>query len=149
MTTADPQTLNAYAYAYTYANNSPVTSSDPSGLCMADQCGIGYPIGGTGSNGHPKGKMPACESDWDCGANWFKPIDLVTAGAESGLIAGDGRVVGRVGRREAGRSGREEAPAGGPRCSTPSPISTCGLSRSGAGLVPQAPGLGWIFFGTA
>ncbi|WUU39500.1 polymorphic toxin-type HINT domain-containing protein [Streptomyces sp. NBC_00659] len=50
MTTSDPQTLNAYAYA----NNSPVTSSDPSGLCMADQCGIGYPIGGTGTNGHKK-----------------------------------------------------------------------------------------------
>ncbi|MFE1199740.1 polymorphic toxin-type HINT domain-containing protein [Streptomyces olivaceoviridis] len=50
MTPADPQSLNAYAYA----NNSPVTSSDPSGLCMADQCGIGYPIGGTGTNGHKK-----------------------------------------------------------------------------------------------
>nr|WP_225827139.1 polymorphic toxin-type HINT domain-containing protein [Streptomyces sp. TML10] len=41
MTPADPQSLNAYAYA----NNSPVTSSDPSGLCMPDQCGIGVPRG--------------------------------------------------------------------------------------------------------
>ncbi|MEU9400744.1 polymorphic toxin-type HINT domain-containing protein [Streptomyces sp. NPDC048242] len=220
MTTADPQTLNAYAYA----NNSPVTSSDPSGLCMADQCGIGYPIGGTGSNGHPKeyvkkaprgaggvgvpgysgagytgklptaahgdsnnmvksekdgkwyvriypavymeadnphvnevaanfskwaayvcdpfnhgnshdcmapredgsdpevyqrvkGKMLACESDWDCGADWFNPVDLVTAGAESGLIAGNGRVVGRLGQRGGGRSGSGEAPTGGRGCS--------------------------------
>ncbi|MFI0811876.1 polymorphic toxin-type HINT domain-containing protein [Streptomyces echinatus] len=50
MSPAEPQSLNAYAYA----NNSPVTSSDPSGLCMADQCGIGYPVGGTGSGGRKK-----------------------------------------------------------------------------------------------
>ncbi|MEU4089950.1 RHS repeat-associated core domain-containing protein [Streptomyces aureus] len=41
-----PQTWNAYDYA----GDSPVTESDPSGLCMADQCGIGYPIGGTGTS---------------------------------------------------------------------------------------------------
>ncbi|MGW2643020.1 RHS repeat-associated core domain-containing protein [Streptomyces sp. NPDC001348] len=46
-----PQTWNAYDYA----GDSPVTESDPSGLCMADQCGIGYPIGGTGtSKSNPK-----------------------------------------------------------------------------------------------
>ncbi|MFQ6146422.1 RHS repeat-associated core domain-containing protein [Streptomyces seoulensis] len=41
----DPQSWNAYDYA----DETPVTSSDPSGLCMADQCGVGYPIGGTGT----------------------------------------------------------------------------------------------------
>ncbi|MFI9270214.1 RHS repeat-associated core domain-containing protein [Kitasatospora sp. NPDC052896] len=40
-----PQQWNAYAYA----NNNPVDSSDPTGLCPADLCGIGTPIGGTGS----------------------------------------------------------------------------------------------------
>ncbi|MFD7898414.1 RHS repeat-associated core domain-containing protein [Streptomyces sp. NPDC059743] len=39
-----PQSLNGYSYA----NNTPVTSSDPTGLCPADLCGDGYPIGGTG-----------------------------------------------------------------------------------------------------
>ncbi|MFF8948500.1 RHS repeat-associated core domain-containing protein [Streptomyces sp. NPDC014940] len=43
--TGDPQSWNAYDYA----DDTPVTSSDPSGLCMADQCGVGYPIGGTGT----------------------------------------------------------------------------------------------------
>ncbi|MFF4121063.1 RHS repeat-associated core domain-containing protein [Streptomyces sp. NPDC001714] len=46
MDTGSPQTWNAYDYA----GDSPVTESDPSGLCMADQCGIGYPIGGTGTS---------------------------------------------------------------------------------------------------
>ncbi|MER6998463.1 polymorphic toxin-type HINT domain-containing protein [Streptomyces sp. NPDC000410] len=43
MDLTDPQTFNGYSYA----GNSPVTSSDPTGLCRADVCGIGYPIGGT------------------------------------------------------------------------------------------------------
>ncbi|MEU6493465.1 RHS repeat-associated core domain-containing protein [Streptomyces sp. NPDC046984] len=42
----DPQSWNAYDYA----NDTPVTTSDPSGLCPADLCGIGYPIGGTGTS---------------------------------------------------------------------------------------------------
>ncbi|MFD8690285.1 RHS repeat-associated core domain-containing protein [Streptomyces sp. NPDC059651] len=37
----DPESWNAYAYA----SNSPVTLSDPSGLCPADLCGIGTPYG--------------------------------------------------------------------------------------------------------
>ena len=45
-----PQSWNAYDYAA----DSPVTLSDPSGLCPADLCGIGYPIGGTGTGpGNP------------------------------------------------------------------------------------------------
>ncbi|MFI6849697.1 polymorphic toxin-type HINT domain-containing protein [Kitasatospora sp. NPDC050467] len=43
--TASPQAWNSYAYS----NNDPINSSDPSGLCRADICGPGTPIGGTGS----------------------------------------------------------------------------------------------------
>jgi RHS repeat-associated protein len=50
MVLADSQQINGY----TYADNNPVTHADPSGLCFADLCGPGYPIGGTGSNGKPK-----------------------------------------------------------------------------------------------
>ncbi|MEU6402196.1 polymorphic toxin-type HINT domain-containing protein [Streptomyces sp. NPDC046985] len=41
-----PQQLNGYSYA---ADN-PVNEADPSGLCPADLCGVGYPIGGTGTS---------------------------------------------------------------------------------------------------
>lgn len=41
----DPAQMNAYSYAH----NNPVTHADPSGLCLADICGVGYPIGGTGT----------------------------------------------------------------------------------------------------
>ncbi|MFD9744759.1 polymorphic toxin-type HINT domain-containing protein [[Kitasatospora] papulosa] len=44
MNLVDPQQLNGY----TYGNNNPATHSDPTGLCPADLCGAGYPIGGTG-----------------------------------------------------------------------------------------------------
>lgn len=40
----DPQQINGY----TYAADNPITESDPTGLCPADLCGNGYPIGGTG-----------------------------------------------------------------------------------------------------
>uniref|UniRef100_A0AAU3GNM5 Polymorphic toxin-type HINT domain-containing protein n=1 Tax=Streptomyces sp. NBC_01401 TaxID=2903854 RepID=A0AAU3GNM5_9ACTN len=43
---ADPQQMNGYAYG----NSNPVTHSDPTGLCPADLCGNGYPIGGTGTS---------------------------------------------------------------------------------------------------
>ncbi|MFD4953477.1 RHS repeat-associated core domain-containing protein [Streptomyces sp. NPDC058451] len=43
------QSLNGYAYA----NNNPVTYSDPTGLCFADICGVGTPKGNVvgGSSG--------------------------------------------------------------------------------------------------
>jgi hypothetical protein len=41
---SDPQQINGYAYA---ADN-PISESDPTGLCPADLCGNGTPIGGTG-----------------------------------------------------------------------------------------------------
>ncbi|MHB9858889.1 RHS repeat-associated core domain-containing protein [Streptomyces sp. YIM S03343] len=46
---SDAQSLNGY----TYADNSPVTESDPSGLCHPDQCGVGVPRGNVtgGSSG--------------------------------------------------------------------------------------------------
>ncbi|MET8964277.1 polymorphic toxin-type HINT domain-containing protein [Streptomyces sp. NPDC004074] len=37
----DPASLNGYSYA----GNSPVTESDPTGLCPADLCGVGTPKG--------------------------------------------------------------------------------------------------------
>ncbi|MFE9882716.1 RHS repeat-associated core domain-containing protein [Streptomyces sp. NPDC005784] len=45
----DAQSLNGY----TYADNSPVTESDPSGLCHPDECGVGVPRGNVvgGSSG--------------------------------------------------------------------------------------------------
>ncbi|MEV0580842.1 RHS repeat-associated core domain-containing protein [Streptomyces sp. NPDC050392] len=39
-----PAQMNAYSYGH----NNPLTLSDPDGLCPADLCGNGYPIGGTG-----------------------------------------------------------------------------------------------------
>ncbi|MFJ4551544.1 RHS repeat-associated core domain-containing protein [Streptomyces sp. NPDC088817] len=207
MDPGDPQTLNGYAYA----NNNPATYSDPTGLCFADVCGIGYPIGGTGGNGRKKeyvkkappgaggvgasgssgagyrgslpaaangdsnkmvkingkwnvkiypgvylpanhphldqiaekfhnwvdyvcgpsasnynclapredgsdprayqrvvGKMTSCPRKWHCNEDWFNPTDLLQAGVASGLIAGNGRVVGRLGRSGGeGSIGRE------------------------------------------
>ncbi|MFE2943239.1 polymorphic toxin-type HINT domain-containing protein [Streptomyces sp. NPDC059255] len=44
MDLTDSQQINGYAYS----GNNPLTWSDPSGLCYADMCGIGYAIGGTG-----------------------------------------------------------------------------------------------------
>jgi RHS repeat-associated protein len=38
---AEPLQMNGYAYA----GNSPVAHSDPTGLCRADQCGVGVPKG--------------------------------------------------------------------------------------------------------
>ncbi|MEU7306141.1 polymorphic toxin-type HINT domain-containing protein, partial [Streptomyces sp. NPDC007206] len=41
-----PQELNGYSYA----GDDPVNQADPTGLCPADLCGVGYPIGGTGTS---------------------------------------------------------------------------------------------------
>ncbi|MFF0026621.1 polymorphic toxin-type HINT domain-containing protein [Streptomyces avermitilis] len=58
----DPQQLNAYAYA----NNSPVTSSDPSGLCRRDICGDGYPIAGDGKRAGYTGQHRGEKSCTSC-----------------------------------------------------------------------------------
>ncbi|MEV8346462.1 RHS repeat domain-containing protein [Streptomyces niveus] len=62
-----PAQMNAYSYAH----NSPVTKSDPTGLCPADLCGVGYPIGGTGtSKSNPVRyitKAPKYSPRWDVG----------------------------------------------------------------------------------
>ncbi|MFF7138730.1 polymorphic toxin-type HINT domain-containing protein [Streptomyces sp. NPDC008196] len=55
---ADPLQMNGYAYS----NNSPVSFSDPSGLCRRDICGDGYPVAGDGERagytGQRKGEKP-------------------------------------------------------------------------------------------
>ncbi|WP_159046453.1 RHS repeat-associated core domain-containing protein [Streptomyces sp. MMG1121] len=79
---SDPQQLGGYAYA---ADN-PVTSSDPSGLCMADQCGSGYPVAGDpkdrGYTGQRKGE-PACSicNGGDQGHTHYNP-DTVFPGVD-------------------------------------------------------------------
>ncbi|MEU6535120.1 polymorphic toxin-type HINT domain-containing protein [Streptomyces sp. NPDC047000] len=52
----DPLQMNGYAYA----DNSPISQSDPSGLCMRDICGDGVPVAGdpkrNGYTGQRKGE---------------------------------------------------------------------------------------------
>ncbi|MET7944181.1 RHS repeat-associated core domain-containing protein [Streptomyces sp. NPDC005302] len=71
----DPQQLNAYAYA----NNSPVTSSDPSGLCRRDICGDGYPIAGDGKRagytGQHKSDIP-CTSCNTQNVSYYNPDEI-------------------------------------------------------------------------
>ncbi|MEU2065107.1 polymorphic toxin-type HINT domain-containing protein [Streptomyces sp. NPDC013455] len=57
-----------------------------------------------------KAKMFSCDSDWDCGKDWFNPLDLMAAGADAGLVGGNGQL-GRVAGRGARRGGSNE---GGP-----------------------------------
>ncbi|MFF7068680.1 polymorphic toxin-type HINT domain-containing protein [Streptomyces pseudovenezuelae] len=55
---ADPLQMNGYAYS----SNSPVSFSDPTGLCRRDICGDGYPVAGDGERagytGQRKGEKP-------------------------------------------------------------------------------------------
>ncbi|MGW0916783.1 polymorphic toxin-type HINT domain-containing protein [Streptomyces sp. NPDC002784] len=58
---SDPLQMNGYAYS----NNSPVSHSDPSGLCRRDICGDGYPVAGDGERAGYTGQRPgeaACTS---------------------------------------------------------------------------------------
>lgn len=78
MDLTDPQQINGY----TYANNTPVTSSDPSGLWLDDGTGhsephpkaggkprsdVGVPRGGTGSGGCYHSCAPSGQTLFTCG----------------------------------------------------------------------------------
>ncbi|MGW6746257.1 polymorphic toxin-type HINT domain-containing protein [Streptomyces sp. NPDC055025] len=82
----DPQQMNGYAYS----NNNPVTYSDPTGLCPADLCGIGYPIGGTGQvAGDPLRFVtvaPTQGRDWDYRTPAKKTYDQARAKADAAKI---------------------------------------------------------------
>ncbi|MFE4777903.1 polymorphic toxin-type HINT domain-containing protein [Streptomyces sp. NPDC056713] len=72
MVLTDPQQMNGYAYA----NNRPATSSDPSGLCLADVCGDGYPIAGDPKAGYTGEKHPChCDGQFNGGQN-YHPADI-------------------------------------------------------------------------
>ncbi|MEV0783269.1 RHS repeat-associated core domain-containing protein [Streptomyces sp. NPDC050423] len=58
-----PAQMNAYSYAH----NNPLTLSDPDGLCPADLCGNGYPIGGTGQ---VKGDKTRYTKNASTGSRW-------------------------------------------------------------------------------
>jgi hypothetical protein len=62
---------------YAYSGNSPVSYSDPSGLCRRDVCGDGYPVAGDpewrGYTGQRPGETP-CSS-----CNGYKPTVTVVS----------------------------------------------------------------------
>ncbi|MFC8536777.1 RHS repeat domain-containing protein [Streptomyces sp. NPDC057249] len=74
---SQPAQMNAYSYAH----NSPLTLSDPTGLCPADLCGNGYPIGGTGQTKGDKTrytKNTSTGNRWTLGPYVSKSGKLVT-----------------------------------------------------------------------
>jgi RHS repeat-associated protein len=87
----DPQTLNGYSYA----GNSPVTHSDPTGLCRADQCGVGTPKGdGSGDIIRDGPIDPGNPSAGSCHKGSCGPIDYIDHGtaptSSSGSTSGSG-----------------------------------------------------------
>lgn len=82
---SDPVQMNGYAYS----GNNPVTTSDPSGLCRADQCGVGTPKGdGSGdiiTDGPIDPDRPGAGS---CHKGSCKKTKI---GAESGALKVDGK----------------------------------------------------------
>ncbi|MEU2248786.1 RHS repeat-associated core domain-containing protein [Streptomyces sp. NPDC019224] len=73
----EPAQMNAYSYAH----NAPLTLSDPDGLCPADLCGNGYPIGGTGQTKGDKTrytKNTSTGNRWTLGPYVSKSGKLVT-----------------------------------------------------------------------
>jgi RHS repeat-associated protein len=65
----DPLQMNGYAYA----NNSPVSHSDPSGLCMRDLCGDGYPVAGDPERRGYTGQRPGETKCSSC--NGYDPTE--------------------------------------------------------------------------
>ncbi|MGW2556900.1 RHS repeat-associated core domain-containing protein, partial [Streptomyces sp. NPDC001635] len=86
----DPDSLNGYSYT----DNSPVTESDPTGLCPADLCGVGTPKGdGSGNiiqDGPVDPENPSAGNchHGSCGATEFRKDDGTAQGANSGTTGG-------------------------------------------------------------
>jgi RHS repeat-associated protein len=73
---ADPLQMNGYAYS----NNSPVSFSDPSGLCRRDICGDGYPVAGDGKRagytGQRKGEKPCSYCNGPAVSYNYSPAEI-------------------------------------------------------------------------
>ncbi|MCX5263199.1 polymorphic toxin-type HINT domain-containing protein [Streptomyces sp. NBC_00199] len=65
------QSLNGYAYA----NNNPVSFSDPSGLCRRDICGDGYPVAGDGKRAGYTGQHKGEQSCTSCNTQNVVPYN--------------------------------------------------------------------------
>ena len=74
---ADPQTLNAYAYA----RNNPVTNTDPTGACIMSDCGYWY-------GQLPAGMSPSQAAN-GAGAQFANPGYLADSGAAAGMFVSD------------------------------------------------------------
>ncbi|MET9046059.1 RHS repeat-associated core domain-containing protein [Streptomyces sp. NPDC004362] len=87
---SDPGSLNGYSYA----GNSPVTESDPTGLCPADLCGVGTPKGDGSGNIIQDGPIdpvnPSAGSchHGSCGRPEFRKDDGTAQGGDSGGTGG-------------------------------------------------------------
>ncbi|MDH6434816.1 RHS repeat-associated protein [Streptomyces sp. SAI-144] len=72
----DPLQMNGY----TYSNNSPVSFSDPSGLCRRDICGDGYPVAGDGKRagytGQRKGEKPCSYCNGPAVSYNYSPAEI-------------------------------------------------------------------------
>ncbi|WP_234342920.1 polymorphic toxin-type HINT domain-containing protein [Streptomyces fulvoviolaceus] len=73
---ADPLQMNGYAYS----SNSPVSFSDPSGLCRRDICGDGYPVAGDGKRagytGQRKGEKPCTSCNGPSSSYNYDPTEI-------------------------------------------------------------------------
>ncbi|WP_079052314.1 polymorphic toxin type 43 domain-containing protein [Streptomyces regalis] len=73
---ADPLQMNGYAYS----SNSPVSFSDPSGLCRRDICGDGYPVAGDGERagytGQHSGEKPCTSCNGPATSYNYDPAEV-------------------------------------------------------------------------
>ena len=130
---ADPLQMNGFAYS----NNSPVSNSDPTGLCLT--CGEGLPIGGTGSNGTEKRYVGARQGASQGGGGVGEPG---VSGGGSGGNSGNGD------------SGVKRRPSNSKEgCGSWGPLSgfCSGVGETFYGVVSNVPQtaeyVGWIFDG--